>query len=298
MTNTCTLVNKTILLVDSDQNSLDIAFNAIESKYDVLIAKNSTTAIDILLCEKVDLIILENNVDNLNGLEVCSKIISNVEIANIPIIFSSSDSSNKQIQKAFDMGVVDYLHKPFPSKLLQCKIDTILKNNTHKNDCNDLYEYDFLTSIYQRDTFLKNASIKYNDPEDDTLRVVIIDIDDLQIINEKYGFKNGDLVIVNTVDSIKDTICSHAVFGRLDSSKLAILCSLPSDEAVNFSIKYIKDSIDQKILHTLQGDIKWTVSVGVAKQNPQTKDLEDLINRSINNLQTAKDLGKDRIVSN
>ncbi|MCK4737430.1 MAG: hybrid sensor histidine kinase/response regulator, partial [Sulfurimonas sp.] len=97
------------------------------------------TAIDIAHEEEdIDLILLDIMMPNIDGFEVC-KVLKNIpKIAHVPIIFLSSKNKQKDIQKdiqkCFDMGAVDYISKPFYPNELLSRVNTHLKLRAYEKD--------------------------------------------------------------------------------------------------------------------------------------------------------------------
>jgi len=53
---------------------------------------------------------------DINGIEVCRQLKKNIETENIPVVFISASDLDEHINKAFEVGAVDYIIKPFNSK--------------------------------------------------------------------------------------------------------------------------------------------------------------------------------------
>jgi len=102
---------KTLLIVDDTASNIDILVDML-SEYDIVDALSAKRAFQILEVEKVDLILLDIMMPNMNGYEMCEKLKQNSFTKNIPIIFLSSNSAPEDIQKGFLLGAVDYVVSP------------------------------------------------------------------------------------------------------------------------------------------------------------------------------------------
>ena len=112
--------NKTILIVDDTVANLNILCNLL-ADYDILTATSGKDALEIVNEEKVDLILLDVLMPDMDGFEVCKILKSKKEIKDIPVIFITSDSSEDSIEKGYEIGGIDYITKPFkPKELLAC----------------------------------------------------------------------------------------------------------------------------------------------------------------------------------
>ncbi len=108
---------KTILAVDDTPSNLDILIELLE-EYDVIDATSGKDALEIANEEKIDLILLDIMMPDIDGFEVCKRLKSNEKTKDIPIIFITGKSDQKSIQKVYECGDSDYVIKPFlPSEL-------------------------------------------------------------------------------------------------------------------------------------------------------------------------------------
>ncbi len=115
--------NKTILVVDDTATNLDILTELLE-QYDVISAISGKDAIQILNEEKIDLILLDIMMPEMDGYEVCQKLKADDATKNIPIIFITAKVDEDSIEKGYDVGGTDYITKPFRPRELLSKIKT------------------------------------------------------------------------------------------------------------------------------------------------------------------------------
>jgi DNA-binding response OmpR family regulator len=74
-----------------------------------------------------DLILLDVNMPEMNGYEVCQRLKATGELAGIPIIFLSALNETQDKVKAFRSGAVDYISKPFQFEEVHARVETHLK---------------------------------------------------------------------------------------------------------------------------------------------------------------------------
>jgi len=117
---------KTIFMVDDSDTSLTIAKNALENQYRVLTM--SSAARMFIILEKVipDLIILDIKMPEMDGFEALNILKSKPVYANIPVMFLTGCSDRVIEAKGFEMGVVDFISKPFSEPVLLKRIKTQL----------------------------------------------------------------------------------------------------------------------------------------------------------------------------
>ncbi|SLM28513.1 TWO-COMPONENT HYBRID SENSOR AND REGULATOR, (fragment) [Desulfamplus magnetovallimortis] len=121
----------TILAVDDSEINLDILVGILK-RYDVIPALSGKEALEILQEEDVDLILLDVVMPEMDGFEVCRRIKADEKTREIPVIFITVKSSEQDIQKCFELGVVDYVAKPFNAIELLARVQTHLKLHSYQ----------------------------------------------------------------------------------------------------------------------------------------------------------------------
>ncbi len=117
-----------ILVVDDDPQIFKIIFRLLNSKkYHVTSASNGYDALKKIEEEKSDLVILDLMMPGMSGLEVSKKIKENFPSQQITILVLSAKDSQMDRRKCFEMGVDDYLTKPFHIASLARKIEYIFE---------------------------------------------------------------------------------------------------------------------------------------------------------------------------
>ena len=117
-----------ILLVDDVEMNLVILSEIVSSmNLTPLTALSAKEAIEILNKETPHLILLDISMPDVNGLEFCAMLKSDVYTRDIPVIFISAMDSSEDLSQAFTVGAVDYIYKPYDSVNVRMRINTHLK---------------------------------------------------------------------------------------------------------------------------------------------------------------------------
>lgn len=113
----------TVLIVDDSPDNLRVLSDTLsQSNYDIRCAKNGTMALKVLAlnlpsssatAELPDLILLDIQMPDIDGYEVCARLKADARTQHIPIIFISALDAALDKVKAFSVGGVDYITKPF-----------------------------------------------------------------------------------------------------------------------------------------------------------------------------------------
>lgn len=113
--------HKTIMIADDSSAMRTMLISAIEliDSYRIVEASSGFEALRLLPHEKVDLILTDINMPDINGLELISYLRNNPNYRDIPVIIISTEGSQKDIDRGKLLGANDYLIKPFDISKLQ-----------------------------------------------------------------------------------------------------------------------------------------------------------------------------------
>lgn len=113
---------KKILITEDSATMRSLIVSTLEAMGDVEVveAANGFDALRLLPREKVDMIITDINMPDINGLELISYVRKNPNYENVPLIIISTEGSEKDREKGLSLGANEYLVKPFdPNQLMQ-----------------------------------------------------------------------------------------------------------------------------------------------------------------------------------
>ena len=103
-----------ILVVDDTLANLDLLFAMLSNQgYKVRAAINGNMALKSVFSATPELILLDINMPDMNGFEVCRQLKSDARTREIPVIFISASDETDDKVRAFETGGVDYVTKPF-----------------------------------------------------------------------------------------------------------------------------------------------------------------------------------------
>jgi two-component system, sensor histidine kinase and response regulator len=116
-----------ILIVDDTPDNLRLLSAMLDERgYEVRSVKNGSSALMGVKAAPPDLILLDINMPGLNGYQVCQRLKDNPQSQNIPVIFISAYNEVFDKVKAFQVGGVDYITKPFQAEEVLVRIENQL----------------------------------------------------------------------------------------------------------------------------------------------------------------------------
>ena len=116
-----------ILAVDDTKTNLDLLVNTIGEHYDLSVAMDGPSALQLIEAAPPDLILLDIMMPGMDGFQVMAKLQENASTREIPVIFLSALSEISSKAKGFAMGAVDYITKPFQIEEVFARVNTHLK---------------------------------------------------------------------------------------------------------------------------------------------------------------------------
>ncbi len=127
-------VNTLILCVDDEPINLAIMEEMLLDSYELTLAANGEDCLKQVAARKPDLILLDVNMPDMDGLEICRCLRADSETTEIPIIFVSVLASHEELLAGYEAGGDDYITKPFSEEILQKKIEILLAGQRRKEE--------------------------------------------------------------------------------------------------------------------------------------------------------------------
>ncbi len=118
-----------ILIVDDDAPDREFLCAALSAEADVASAANGGEALAWLAKNRTDLMLLEYDMDGLNGLEILRRMQQIAPLRNVPVVFLTSDADDElaATEQGLRLGAVDFIRKPFLSPILLLRVHRILQ---------------------------------------------------------------------------------------------------------------------------------------------------------------------------
>ncbi len=117
-----------VLVVDDESRMRKLIRDfLVRSGYEVLEAENGEQAVDLFMeVKEIALIILDVMMPKMDGWQVCREIRKN---SKVPIIMLTAKSSESDELKGFELGVDEYISKPFSPKILVARVEAVLRRS-------------------------------------------------------------------------------------------------------------------------------------------------------------------------
>src|SRR5215510_8206597 len=115
---------KLVLIVDDTPTNVAVLSGLMKDSYRTRVATNGEKALAIASDpDKPDLILLDVMMPDMDGFEVCRRLKSNPDTREIPVIFLTAKTDAVDGAKGFDVGAVDYIHKPISPPVVLARVN-------------------------------------------------------------------------------------------------------------------------------------------------------------------------------
>ncbi|NND71621.1 MAG: diguanylate cyclase [Rhodothermales bacterium] len=289
----------TILVVDDEQVVFDSLELFLEGRHDLLYASNAAQGMQIARSQRLDLILLDIGMPDINGYKVCRMLKHEPETTDIPVIFLTAFASPNDEVTGLEAGAVDYIVKPINPAILRARVHTHISLKIQRDYLELLVRQDSLTSLINRRGFdeLLNREWCRAARGHSPLTVVIIDVDSFKAYNDTYGHIAGDVCLQRVSSSLTSVLhrAGDYLF-RYGGEEFAALLADTPFEFVPMMAERLRLAVQNAQIPHAQattGDVL-TISVGAATIIPNYHDNSmTLVEAADRMLYQAKESGRN-----
>ncbi len=300
----------TILVVDDTEPVRRQIQRALEQDTSLVIrfleAGSALEGYKQLVTEKVDLVVCDVVMPEIDGFKFLSMVKSHPELEHIPVILLTSQGEQESKNRGLEQGASDYLTKPFNKIELLARVRVHLKLKLVQDELREankqltaLSNTDGLTEIFNRRHLMNtmvyelSRAARYASP----LAFLLMDLDDFKRVNDTFGHQAGDQILVSFCQRVNTILRRTDIFARYGGEEFAIL--LPQTKPCGV------EKLAEKIRAHLENDpfeidgqfVTVTVSCGIAGYKRGVTDTVDAIIREADQaLYAAKQSGKNRVI--
>lgn len=306
-----------ILIVD-DVASNRLAVRTILKGIDVELceADNGFDTVSMCLAGDFALILLDVQMPDMDGFEVCEQLRANPQTSEIPIIFlTAAFRADEDKIHGYLSGATDYLSKPINDRILRSKVEVYLKlyrqqqaliavNEALRQEVENRKRAeellarqartDALTEILNRRAFfdLGNQELNRLRRYGGIVTMAVLDIDHFKRVNDNHGHQVGDQALKLLTHTIGTHLRANDIFARVGGEEFAILLmQTPLAEAVEKMNELLEVMRNTDFSH---GDYHDTIlfSTGVSELQATDQSLDEAFSRADKLLYKAKSDGR------
>ncbi|MFC1494604.1 diguanylate cyclase [Thermodesulfobacteriota bacterium] len=236
---------------------------------------NGIDALDMVKKEDYTIVLTDMKMPGIDGLELIERLRNKYDMSIIAMTGLSDGHSYIDVINA---GASDFIKKPFDIEELEAKIRRIITERELRKELNRLSITDSLTDLYnQRHFYFRlNGEVIRTQRQGSSLTIMLLDLNDFKIYNDKYGHLAGDDVLREAGEIIRSSIRDAVDSGyRYGGDEFAIIL-IDADLDIAREIGY-------RIGEAFINKEKVTVSIGYSRyeKGMSVKELVDIADKDL-----------------
>ncbi|MFL5318636.1 MAG: diguanylate cyclase [Myxococcaceae bacterium] len=270
----------------------------------VTVAKDGTEAIRLATTTDVDLVLLDVGLPGMDGFQVLRLLRASNNRRHQPVIILSVKDDQQQKVTALKLGADDFIAKPWHDEELLARIDRSLSFRRKVDELIDesselqrLSITDGLTQVNNHRYFQERLSEEFRRAQryDDPLALILLDLDNFKLVNDRYGHPAGDEVLKASAQVLKKCVRETDLCARYGGEEFAVL--LPKTHlagALTVAERIWKDIAQLRIASSAM--VRITASLGVSGYPSRSVlSSEQLLRTADDALYRAKREGRNKI---
>jgi len=284
----------TVLIVDDAPANIQLLAGLLKDSYQLKVATGGLRCIELAQADpQPDLILLDVQMPDMDGYQVCQHLKGQESTQQIPVIFVTAKDQVADEELGLNLGAVDYITKPYSPAIVEARIATHITLKQQSDALRHLAMHDQLTGLYNRHFLIDVARKKISQSQrhKQALCLMMIDIDHFKAVNDEHGHSVGDAVLREIASIFMRQSRSEDIVARFGGEEFVIL--LDSCDLVTGGHKA------EKLRACLQSSgvqgLEVTASFGLAQLNPDDEGFRNLLARADEALYKAKSEGRNRV---
>lgn len=207
--------NLTLLVVDDEESSREILQEIFQSLYHVHKCDSAEAALAYLKKNKnrVRLILIDKFMPGMSGIEFLRYCKQDESLSMIPQIMITVDQDEQSQVEAFREGAYDYITKPYRREIVSARVNHVMDLSCRTSIFDIIEqkykqkpELDPATSLLNKVAF-SDLSIRMMESfAHEQMALMVIDIDDFKMVNDRYGHLMGDKIIRCVADELTNAV--------------------------------------------------------------------------------------------
>ncbi len=253
-----------------------------------------------------DLIIVNLHLDDEDGLRLCSHFRTQDATRHVPILLVISADDFQELAKGLDLGVTDYLIRPFDRNELLARTRTQIRRRRYHDQLRTLLDNsvsmaytDALTGIYNRrymNAHLDRQVMEIGDTKK-SVSVIMFDLDHFKDVNDKHGHAAGDDVLKEVAQRAESNIRDFDMVVRYGGEEFVVVMPNTAIDVAATVAERLRASFENEPFTVVEGGVPLdiTASMGVASTCDPMETADSLLRRADDALYAAKRAGRNRV---
>ncbi|MCY2930672.1 MAG: diguanylate cyclase [Planctomycetota bacterium] len=283
------------LIIDDSPDALAVAKARLaKENLDIVCAAGGQEGLATARRERPDLILLDLDMPDMSGFDVCRALKADAALCMIPVIFLTGSGSTADKVKGLDLGAVDYVTKPFDAVELKARVRAALRTK-HLQDLLAKYaQVDPLTELWNRRALEERLRQEWARLQryGGALALLMADLDHFKAVNDTYGHPAGDQVLRDTAAILVSQCRESDLPARYGGEEFVVVLPTHCAQDAAALAERCRRKIETARVQASGAEIHVTASFGVADSIGLSTP-EDLIRAADEALYLAKSDGRN-----
>ncbi len=288
-----------LLLVDDQALNIQVMHRAFAHDCQVFMATSGSQALQLCQEQTPDLVLLDIEMPEMDGFEVCRRLKAAELTQDIPLIFVTAHTDAAQETRGLAIGAVDFIAKPVNPSVLRARVRTHLLLKFQSDALRGLVYLDGLTTLHNRRYFDQQLELEWTRSvrQGTPLSLILVDVDFFKRYNDHYGHQAGDDCLREIATLLKGSLKRGTdIVARYGGEEF--VCLLPDtahQDAMRLATEIAQGVRDRALPHTASDAAPVvTISLGVATGSGSQGDAQQLLALADQQLYSAKSSGRAR----
>lgn len=294
-------VRPKLLVVDDQRINILVLNELFREDCDVFMATSGEQALQVCRAQLPDLVLLDVQMDGIDGYEVCRRLKADAESRDIPVIFITAQGGEADEVRGLQLGAVDFIAKPINPVIVRARVQTHLTLKLQSDILRSMALLDGLTGVANRRKFDEQLlrDWRQSQREQTSLSLILVDVDHFKRYNDHYGHQAGDAALQAVARVLTSTLRRpHDLLARYGGEEfVGVLPNTGLSEAVELAERMQAGVRALNLEHSGSPEAQVvTISLGVATVVARS-DLapQALVEAADQQLYAAKQAGRARV---
>jgi len=270
------MVEEKILVIDDSEEVLQrTKAMLMEVGYEVECLSSGAEGLDYLKNHKVDLVLLDINMPDMNGFEVCLRIREHYALDDLPLIFLTNREDSDSVTKGFQVGASDFVSKTAVAEILLARVNVHIRLASSLRNLREVSLTDDMTGCFNRrhGMFSLREWFSRQKRYGTQFAIIFFDLNGLKRMNDQYGHQAGDLLLRSVVSAVQDVLRETDLLFRMGGDEFMVLCPETDKKGALICADRMLKSVSKVMI------VDWNASFayGVAHSSEKYKDVDDML---------------------
>jgi diguanylate cyclase (GGDEF)-like protein len=284
-----------VLIVDDSDAAVALAKARLAGEgHQILCARGGLPGLETARRERPDLVLLDIDMPDLSGYDVCRALKSDPQLCIIPVIFLSGANDAEDKVRGLDMGAVDFVTKPFDAFELRARVRAALRTKHLQDLLIEHAHVDPLTGLPNRRALMDRLQQEWARirRHGGVVSLIMADIDHFKTVNDMYGHSIGDTVLQAVAAAIAAQCRATDMPARYGGEEFAVVAAESAAPNAALLAERCRQAVQSAAVQVNNTLVRVTASLGVV-DSTAVESVAALVAAADRHLYAAKNAGRN-----